>query len=237
MNNKKLLISLCAGRGSRLTPLTDSTHKSMITLSGIPILQNQIDIFSAYVSDNIVVGGHLSDTLYLGQGSLTVNADYMSTNMVYSLMCARERFSDYDEIYISYGDIIYNENVIQSLESSDKDFSIVVDEGWLDYWRKRFSDPLSDAESLKLDNNNLIVDIGNKVASVDDIQAQYIGLMKFSRYAMSIISDIYDAMAVVSDEGSSVRSRTNMYMTDLIQRVIARGHDVHPIFIRGGGLR
>ena len=111
MENNRLLVSLCAGTGSRLSPLTDDTHKSMISVAGCPILKKQIDLFSDLVVDNIVVGGYLSETLYLGNGRLIVNPDYQTTNMVYSLMCARDDYEAYDEIIISYG--VYNSSYLE----------------------------------------------------------------------------------------------------------------------------
>ena len=39
-----------------------------------------------------------------------------------------------------------------------------VNREWREYWRRRFDDPLSDAESLRLDAEGRIVDIGGKVS-------------------------------------------------------------------------
>ena len=41
--------------------------------------------------------------------------------------------------------------------------------------------PLDDAESLKIDKNNYITDIGKKVKNLKDIKGQYIGLTKISK--------------------------------------------------------
>ena len=161
--------------------------------------------------------------------------------MVYSLMCARDDYEAYDEIIISYGDIVYNKSVVEALLSADEDFAVVVDRNWLSYWQMRFSDPLSDAESLRLDDAGRIVDIGKEASTVTEIQGQYIGLMKFSRRAMSICNAIYDGLEV-DNEGVSpadlptTRSNRKMYMTDLIQEIIDQGHPVHPVLIDGGWL-
>ena len=98
------------------------------------------------------------DTLYLGNGRLIVNPDYQTTNMVYSLMCARGVYEAYDEIIISYGDIVYNKIVVEALLATDKDFAVVVDRNWLSYWQMRFSDPLSDVERWVCSSSGLIID-------------------------------------------------------------------------------
>ena len=46
---------------------------------------------------------------------------------------------------------------------------------------KRFKNPLSDAESLKLDKNEFITEVGKKVTSIKSIRGQYIGLTKFKK--------------------------------------------------------
>ena len=49
---------------------------------------------------------------------------------------------------------------------------------------KRFDDPLSDAETFRLNSSSEIIEIGNKPSSIEEIEGQYMGLMSFSRKAL-----------------------------------------------------
>ena len=53
------LVLLAAGSGSRLAPLTDHCHKSLLPLAGIPALKRMLDkILAAGVEDIVVVTGY-----------------------------------------------------------------------------------------------------------------------------------------------------------------------------------
>ena len=84
------------------------------------------------------------------------NKDYSKTNMVYSLISARKYLDD--DVIVSYGDIIYEPSILETLMKSDHDISVAVDVNWLSYWQIRFDDPLSDAETLKLGKNHELLE-------------------------------------------------------------------------------
>ena len=58
---------------------------------------------------------------------------------------------------------------------------------------KRFDDPLSDAESFKMNSSSEIIEIGNKPSSIEEIEGQYMGLMTFSRKAMEDLFGLLEA--------------------------------------------
>ncbi|HWV30818.1 MAG TPA: sugar phosphate nucleotidyltransferase [Dyadobacter sp.] len=66
------IIIMAGGKGTRLKPLTDSTHKSLIPVGGKPIIRHIIDhlTLSGFREIHISVG-HLAEQLtgYLGDGS------------------------------------------------------------------------------------------------------------------------------------------------------------------------
>jgi NDP-sugar pyrophosphorylase family protein len=102
----------------------------------------------------------------------------------------------------------------------------VVDRQWRRYWAERFEDPLSDAETLKLDAAGTITEIGQKPVSYDDIMAQYIGLVAFRGNGVSALLAAHDAAKADDKMGhppfGGVRSLDKLYMTDLLQGLIAR---------------
>ena len=172
-------IILAAGEGKRLRPLTNNTPKCLVNLFGKSLLQWQIETFrSCQIDDISVVTGYLNEMIKFENITYFENPNFKTTNMVETLFCAKEKLSD--SVIVSYGDIIFEKNVLQKLIDSDDGLSVVIDKNWKKYWETRFDNPLNDAESLVLDDG-YISNIGQKVNSIDQIQGQYIGLMKFQK--------------------------------------------------------
>jgi len=79
--------------------------------------------------------------------------------------------------------------ILDLLINSKEDFSVIIDKKWKEYWFSRMDEPVKDAESLKLDSNEYIIDIGQPVKNIDEIEGQYIGLMKFQNEGLKIVKE------------------------------------------------
>ena len=154
-------IILAAGKGKRLSPLTNDKPKCLVELFGKPFLEWQIETFqNSGITDITIVSGYKSDLINFPETTILKNEKYDSTNMVETLFYAKEKMLD--STIVSYGDIIFEKNVLESLIDSPDDISVIIDKQWKELWRKRFQDPLSDAESLVIEDGR-IVEIGQKV--------------------------------------------------------------------------
>lgn len=224
-------IVLAAGVGSRLHPYTSSLPKGMVPFLGKALLIRQIEsLRRAGVGEVILVGGAHADKLPKSVDSILINRSYQTTNMVESLLCARQKFDGSEDIVISYSDIVCEPAVIEKLMAADGDLVISSDVEWERLWRMRMDDPLSDAESFKVSEDGYVVELGRKAESYDDIQAQYIGLVKVPKSKQVDFIAAYDQIASSSGLGNAA----SMYMTDLIQGLIDQGWLVSPSFINGG---
>lgn len=233
------LIILAAGRGMRLGRITDSRPKCMVPLFGKPILEWQIECARAVgVEEIIVVRGYCGEQIQLPGLTYVDNPRFESTNMVYSLWCAREHFGN--EFLVSYGDILYNVDVLRAMYETKYEIAVAVDRQWLPYWSQRFDDVLSDAESLRLNKDGCITNIGQKVHSLEEIQGQYIGLVGFRGQAVETVKSVLkaeeDAHSIGTAKLSPLRNFTQLYMTDVLQGLIDLGYSVHPVFIDGDWL-
>ena len=185
------VIILAAGEGSRLRPLTNNNPKCLVPLFGKSILQWQLDVFNHFKIKNIsVVKGYLQNKINLPNIDYFQNLNYDHTNMVETLFCAREKL--FGDVIISYGDIIFEKNVLKKLIESEDDVSLIIDKNWEKYWKVRFENPLDDAESLIVDDDGYITDLGQKTDSLKMIQGQYIGLMKFQNDGVKFLKNFYD---------------------------------------------
>lgn len=231
------MIILAAGQGTRLRPLTDEKPKCMVPLHGRPLLDWQIGTArSAGIEEIVVVGGYRADCLERDDCKLIINERFETTNMVESLMCARDWLSD--GCIVSYGDIVYEPRVLRSLLNADSSINIVVDSAWREYWQARFDNPLDDAESLELDKLDRITSIGQSVTDIDAIKAQYVGLMSFDTEGIQAVLSTYEKARKESSEGKNpfggTRTLDGMYMTDLLQGMITQGHELRPTRIDRG---
>ena len=232
------LIILAAGEGKRLQPLTKNTPECMVEIFGKPLIEHQIDVIKKCgITEIIIVNGYRGELIKIPDVQFYKNEKYHSTNMVETLFCAEKELDG--PVIISYGDILYEKNVLEKLLNSKNDFSIVIDKNWKEYWQIRVQNILDDVESLTL-KDGFITNLGQKVTSLNDIEGQYIGLMKFQNNAISVLKDFYHISKKQSESGQNPlnpkTSFENLYMTDFLQGLINNGHKLKAIEINGGWL-
>ena len=177
------VIILAAGEGKRLHPLTLTKPKCMVELFGKTILERQISVFrKCGINDICIVTGHKSELINYSNIDYIKNNNFMKTNMVESLFCASDRFTE--STIVSYGDIIFEEKVLAKLIDSNNDFSIIIDKQWEKYWKIRSNNPLTDLESLRHDDMQNITSIGKKVENGTKlIMGQHGGIYGTSLYS------------------------------------------------------
>ena len=233
------MIILAAGSGTRLRPHTENRPKCLVGLHGRPLIEWHLAAArAAGLSDITLVGGYRAEMLPTASARLVRNESFETTNMVASLLCARQNFAE--RVVVAYGDILYNTDVLKRLLDAPAEISVVIDRAWYEYWRRRGDDPLDDAESLRLDARGAITDIGQRAASIDEIEGQYIGLLSFSGAGLGAMLELCQSAAAANGSGetftSCPRPFANWYMTDLLQALIARGETVQAVLVDGGWL-
>ncbi|WP_027087257.1 NTP transferase domain-containing protein [Cohnella panacarvi] len=229
-------IILAAGQGKRLRPLTADRPKAMVELHGQTLLDRQIARFHKYgIYDVTVVTGYCGESVKSNYSfNVKSNESYASTNMAYSLFCARDQLLGGDDVIISYGDILYDDQVLETLLSSPRDIAIAVDMEWKRYYSERFANPFEDAESLIYDKEYRLISIGKSNPHPDEVMAQYIGLLKFSGDGCKFLLSTHEKARDSTDLIGWGRAFPNAYMTDLVQELINRDIPVHAVPIRRG---
>ena len=227
------VIILAAGRGTRLRPLTNDKPKCMVELLNKPLIKHQIDVLNDEGIENIYVAtGYLESKIYFPQiKGKFFNADFQNTNMVVSLFSAVE-IMEGDDLLITYGDIVYNKSVIDNVLDDDSKISVVIDKQWRKYWEARMDNPINDVETLIINEQNEIIDIGKKPKSLDEIQGQYIGMIKIRKDFVKSFIDYYSRLdRNILYEGKDFN---NMYMTSFLQKITDELTPLKPIFINNG---
>lgn len=216
---------LAAGNGMRMG---QRTPKALISFAGRSLLEWQLKVVRNYATE-IGVVVQSNQTAFESYRLVTFrHVRSLSTNMVDSLFCAKSWLDGSEDLLVSYSDIIYHAEVISQLVSHQPDImTIPVNLNWKELWLARFSDPLSDAESLKLDHNGRVIHIGQHVDTYDDIDAQYMGLIYLPAQTQAEFTNLWLQLG---------RVRTDISMTEYLNLLIRSGSAISTSKTEGGWL-
>lgn len=207
-------IILAAGRGSRMNDITEHKPKCFSEIHGQRLIEWQIKaLHEIGITEIFIVRGYLSD-LFDFPYHYFDNPRWQETNMLRSLEIARDVLRS-SACIITYSDIVYSSKSLRVLLDSQEDVAITYDPNWLKLWSRRFSDPLSDAESFKLDSWGYVTEIGNKSQTVEEIQGQYMGLCRTSPTGWYNIEQYLESLSPLQVD--------KMDMTSLFKNLITLG--------------
>ncbi len=222
---------LAAGEGTRLRPYTLDRPKCLVEVEGLSLLDRQLAVLrSEGVTDITLIGGYRSEMLKRPGLGLELNPRYAETNMVWTLFSAESVLQG--ELVLAYGDIVYSRDILRALLTSTADISVAIDLDWEQYWRARNENPLDDAETLRMDTTGCIIEIGQKPLSLEQIQGQYMGLMKFSPRGLDILRNTFHRACTAGVLRG--KSPEKAYMTDLLQLMIDEGNALSAVKVQGG---
>lgn len=228
-------VILAAGRGTRLGPAGLDKPKCLIELCGRSLLDRQLAVLKACgIQEIALISGYKAEQLASRGHQVILNPRYAETNMVASLFCAEDWFKGGGDLIVAYGDIVYERRVLDALLASKDPVAVVVDRGWREYWQARFENPLSDAETLKINSEGYVTEVGKKPRGYEEIQAQYIGLFKICAADITRFAKAYHALdrnAVYDGKSFDL-----MYMTSLLQYLIDVGWLVRAVVADRGWL-
>ena len=227
---------LAAGQGTRLKKYTNNLPKGMLSFAGKTIIERQIEQYRACgIDDIIIVRGYAAYCISYSGITYRDNVNYESTNMVMSLLTASDLFDD--DMIVSYSDILFENTMLKKMISSDAEFAVAVDDNWKYYWNMRYGTVDYDTESMVIDEDNRIVNLGRENPPIDEIDARYVGLLKFSMSGLNKISSMMEkALYEFSDKPwqQSGKTAKQAYMTDLLNALIENGETVKAVRFKNG---
>ncbi|WP_280463186.1 phosphocholine cytidylyltransferase family protein [Nocardia carnea] len=214
-------VILAAGRGSRMGAHTDDHPKCLVEVNGQTLLDRHRDALAAAgVTEVGIVTGYRAEALTGTVATEFHAARWRDTNMVVSLTAA-DAWLTASECLVVYGDIFYTPETVRRLAAAPGDLAVAYDPDWLTLWSQRFDDPLSDAETFRLREDDTITDIGGKTRCASEIQGQYMGLLRFTPAAWARVRTHLDSVS------ASVRDA--MDMTSLLRALIDDGEQIHAV--------
>ncbi len=214
-------IILAAGRGSRMGAETAAKPKCFVEVAGRTLLSMQCaSLRQAGVTRIGVVTGYRAES-FAGTGlEMLNNPRWAETNMVMSLACAASWLRS-EPCIVSYADIFYAPATIARLVANTDDIAIAYDPAWYELWRRRFPDPLVDAETFEIDAMGWITTIGGKPSALAEIKGQYMGLLRFSPRGWASVES---HLAQLTDQ-----ARDRLDMTSLLMQLIKGGQTIRGV--------
>ena len=214
-------IILAAGRGSRMQEQTKDKPKCLTTLWGKTLLEmnlNALEQAGFARSDIGIVTGYLAEKIQVEGLTYWHNEQWAESNMFYSLTKAEEWLKQ-EPCLICYSDIVYHPEAAKKLKDCPHDLAITYYTGFQALWELRFADPLSDVESFTIDSAGRITDIGQRVQSMQEVQGQFMGLLRITPKGWQTIQG-----ALHEPLPKSVKQ---LDMTTLLAHLIAKGERVY----------
>ncbi len=217
-------IILAAGRGSRMLSLTEDRPKCLVELAGRPMLEWQCDALRAGgIKDILIVKGYMGHKF---QGDFTTlnNPDWATSNMVTTLTKADAWLREAPTL-VAYSDILYKPEHIMALAQAKGDLAMTYDTQWESLWSLRFDDPLSDAETFRQENG-LLKEIGSRTDSYEDIQGQYMGLLKWTPAGWD---RVYKILSELGDDGIA-----KLDVTAMFNMLLSRSVKIETVPVKAG---
>lgn len=217
------VIILAAGRGSRLGERTKDRPKCMCVLQGRTLLERCLETLeqAGFSKNEIgIVTGYRSDMFMMTEVTCFHNEIWEQTNMFYSLTMA-ESWLKNEPCLVCYSDIVFSPEVIRALSDNAAPLSITSYSNYWELWEKRMNNPLEDLETFKVNENGQLLEIGKKPTAREEIQGQYMGLIRFT-------PESWEWVEKTIQEPLS-KPLNKLDMTTLLQELLQRNYPIQTI--------
>ncbi|WP_221215315.1 phosphocholine cytidylyltransferase family protein [Amycolatopsis bartoniae] len=175
--------------------LTSDRPKCLLEIDGRTLLDRQVAALTAAgVTEIGVVTGWQAERFAGLPFRLFHNARWADSSMVDSLACAEEWLRT-EPVVVSYGDIVYAPDAVRAVLAGQGSIVVAYDPNWLEQWSSRFEDPLSDAETFRLNADRTLAEIGGSAKSATEIHGQYMGLLKLDPEGWRVLAGTLDSAA------------------------------------------
>lgn len=224
---------LAAGCGTRMGKYTENLPKGMLNVNGKTLIERQLETLrAAGLSDIAVATGYKGEKITYAGVKYYHNAEYASTNMLETIMCAREFLND--DTLIAYSDILYTPELVKKCVAAECAIGVAVDKDWKKLWKLRYDTTDFDLETLFIDADGKITELGRETNSSEGLNYRYIGLIKFSKAGLESVFALYDKRKETNAPWpQSGKEFKKGYMTDLLSELIRSGSAVKAIISAG----
>jgi phosphoenolpyruvate phosphomutase len=240
-------IIAAAGFEKHLLPLIEDKPKCLLDIKGKTILERQIAALNeCNIKEIALVRGYKKEAITLPNIRYYDNDRYEDTGELFSIFCAERELKG--RTIVLYGDIIFDNTILEKLLKSPTDLALVVDLAWYDQQQRHLQPSHINPDLIALaeppgksylsrfvmpEGEHRIVAIGQHLPH-DQAHGEFIGMAMFSEKGIATFKDAYRAAkekytaSGFHEAGSFMKAS----FTDLVQELIDLGHRVEavPIF-------
>jgi phosphoenolpyruvate phosphomutase len=226
---KPAAIIVAAGFDKKMWPLNQDRPKAMLEIKGKSILERQVEALrGAGIERIVVVGGYQGDKIQIPGVEVVQNKSYKTTGMLKSLFTAESTMSD--GFVFCYGDVLFEDHVIEKLLKSKSDVSVVVDQ---------MPAPDQKNGSHKLERDWVHADHGHITAAGHHLTAkeangEFAGLALFSKHGAASAAKIYKSALAKKGRFYNAPAVEKAQFTDFLQKLLAEKVKISSVNIRSG---
>lgn len=224
-------IILAASRGKELGELTEQQPKTMVSIQGTPILSHIVDAYNAVgIKDIVVVRGYKKEAVNLPNLTYVDNDDFADTGELDSLLKAlRSRKGPAQDTVISYGDVLFNKYIPQSLCQETDNCVIFIDSNWQEqssYARLGGFTECTIPNSRRAFNAKIYLKQLGANLPKESIHGVWMGFLKVSPSAVILITDIIvELLAKPANHKAGI--------PQLLQELLKRQYPVRVLYTAG----
>ncbi len=230
-------VILAAGVDTETPMPEQDTPRVMLDVKGKTILERQVEsLEAAGIRDITVVRGYKKDRVVVPGAQLVDNDRFRDTGEVYSLFRAESALRG--SAVVLYGDIVFEQSVLERLLRTTAEIAVVVDRAFPDLVRAGeaparadlvvIDRPTGGRRWVAPEGGSRVLRIGPDVAR-DDAHGEFIGLAAFSAAGLARLRSVHAELATQRAEGLEQAS-----LTHLLQAVIDRGGAIAAVEIHKG---
>ena len=227
-------IFIAAGRGSRLGSLTEDLPKPLVDINGKSIIERQIELLrKKNIDDIIIVTGYKKEKFEFKNVKYIFNSNFLIDEQAGSLMSARQKFSG--DVLIMFGDILFDEHILQQVLDSNGDISIAIDKDWEKSYQERNDNPIDKADKVLLKNEKIIKISAKQIdLQQNEDTGELLGIMKLSSNGSKILIEHYERLEK-NHTGNfhDAESFKKAKFVDILQELLSLGIEINPVPING----
>ena len=227
-------IFIAAGEGLRLENVTKDLPKPLVDVNGKSILERQISLLRKNnVNDIVVITGYKKEKFTFKNIEYVHNPNFREQEQTGSLMVARSKIVG--DVLIMFGDILFDEIILQQMLDSKGDIVIAVDKNWEKSYEERHDNPKSEADKVLIKDNKVIqISAKNIEVNDDNDVGELLGLIKLSMKGSKILIDQYEKLenSHIGKFHDAVSFKKAKFV-DMLQELLSSGIVITPVSIKG----
>jgi phosphoenolpyruvate phosphomutase len=234
-----VIVAAGVGFEHELTSLIADRPKAMLDVKGKTILERQVQSLNdSQITNIIVVRGYKKEKINLPNLRYYDNDRFRETHNLASLFCADAEL--HGPVLFLYGDILFDQSILDKLLKSRADITLVVDHAWYESYINELEHPVSRPELVRTQHpprqrdRFLPVESGNRVLGIarhmpkSEAHAEFIGMAMFSERGIKTFRDAYQQAQRAYARGPFHEAATfeEASFGDLVQELIDQGQEI-----------